>query len=202
MIALLTVGISIYAWQKEGVLYKLVLDPYQVIKRKEYYRFLTSGFVHADWMHLIFNMLSFVSFGFAMEHYYGYYFGDNASILFLLLYITGIIVSDIPTFLKKKNDQRFRSLGASGGVSAIIFASILFNPIDKITVFIIPVPGFIFGGLYLWYCAYLSKRSIDNINHDAHFYGALYGIAFNIVLFPQLHLASNFIEQVLQYKLF
>jgi membrane associated rhomboid family serine protease len=200
MIVLLTAGISIYAWKTEGVLYKLILNPYQVQQKKEYYRFITSGFIHADFIHLIFNMLSFLSFGFALEHLYKIQFQENGGILFLFLYLSGIIVSDIPTYLKNIKNTRYNSLGASGGVSTIIFAAIMNNPMGGIGVIFFNVPGFLFAMLYTYYCYYLSKRSLDNINHDAHLYGGLYGVVVSLILNPSL--IVNFFAALVSFNPF
>jgi membrane associated rhomboid family serine protease len=194
LIVLITAGLSMYAWQKDGLLYKLVLNPYQVQKKHEYYRFITSGFVHADYIHLIFNMLSFLSFGFAVEHLYNQTYGAYGSVLFLFLYLTGIIISDIPSYLKNRHHTRYNSLGASGGVSTIIFASVISYPLEGVGVIIFVLPGFLFAVLYLSYCAYLAKNSGDNINHDAHLYGGLYGVVASLILDPSL--AFSFVKAI------
>jgi membrane associated rhomboid family serine protease len=194
LIVLFTAGLSIYAWQKDGLLFKLVLNPYQVQKKKEYYRFITSGFVHADYIHLIFNMLSFLSFGFAIEHLYNQTYAAYGSILFLFLYLTGIIISDIPSYIKNRHNTRYNSLGASGGVSTIIFASVISYPLEGVGVIIFVLPGFLFAVLYLFYCAYLAKNSDDNINHDAHMYGGLYGVVASLILDPSL--AISFVKAI------
>jgi len=194
LIAIITTGISIYAWKKEGLLYKLVLNPYQVQKKNEYYRFITSGFVHADYIHLIFNMLSFLSFGFAIEHLYNQQYPEHGGLLFLFLYLSGIVISDIPSYLKNRNNTRYNSLGASGGVSTIIFASIISYPLEGVGVIIFVLPGFLFAALYIFYSAYLSKNSGDNINHDAHLYGGLYGVVASLILDPSL--AFSFVKAI------
>lgn len=186
IIIAITAGISIYAFQKNDILYKLVLNPYQVQKKHEYYRFITSGFVHADYMHLIFNMLSFLSFGFVLEHVFMVNYGENGSTLFLFVYLSGIVISDIPSYWKNRNNNRYNSLGASGGVSSIIFASIMFYPLNPVTVIFFKLPGFLFAIVYIFYSAYLSKNGDDNINHDAHLYGGLYGVTVSLALEPQL----------------
>jgi membrane associated rhomboid family serine protease len=103
---------------------------------------------------------------------------------YLALYIGALIVSNIPTYLKHRNDYNYRSLGASGAVSAVLFAFILLSPWERIYVIVFPIPAIIYGGLFLFYSAYMSKKGGDNVNHDAHFYGALFGILFTISVRP------------------
>ncbi|UYZ65232.1 rhomboid family intramembrane serine protease [Hymenobacter weizhouensis] len=189
VLTILTCGISLYAWSNQELLNSWILDPYRVKRSNEWYRFLTSGFLHADWGHLLFNMLAFYSFSRVVESIYTQVFGPTTGLLlFLLLYLGGIILSDIPTYLRHRDDPGYRSLGASGGVASVLFAAILFNPTGGILIFPIPfeIPGFIFGLLYLAYSYYMGQRRGDNINHDAHFYGALYGIVLTLILIPRV----------------
>lgn len=200
VLTVLTAGISLYAWSNPEFLESWILEPYRVQRRNEWYRFLTSGFLHADFTHLLFNMIAFYSFSRVVETIFGYAFGPTMGLLwYLLLYLGGIIVSDIPTYLRHRNDPGYRSLGASGGVSAVVFSAILFNPAAGLYIFPIPfeIPGFIFGFLYLGYSYYMSQRQGDNINHDAHFYGALYGVVLTLVLIPRA--AGIFLEQIQLY---
>jgi membrane associated rhomboid family serine protease len=140
-------------------------------------------------MHLIFNMIAFYSFGQLIQDVFVQVFGPMGGIWrFLLLYLGGIIVSDIPTYLRHRNDPDYHSLGASGGVASVVFSAILFNPVKGgIYIFPIPfpIPGVIFGVLYLAYSYYQGLKQGDNINHDAHFYGALYGILLTLALVPE-----------------
>jgi membrane associated rhomboid family serine protease len=178
LIIAITVGASFFAWSRHDIFEKWMMIPYRVKHYKEFYRFLTSGFIHSGYLHLGFNMFAFWSFGKAIEYYF------MGPIFLLVLYIGGIIISDIPTYLKFQNYQNYRSLGASGGVSSVIFSTILLSPLSQIRIFLIPMSGFIFGILYLIYSYYQSKNSSDNINHDAHFYGALFGIGLTILVRP------------------
>lgn len=202
IIILVTVGISLWAWNDYSVMNRWVMNPYQVAKRNQYYRFLTSGFLHADWMHLIFNMISLYAFGGLMEQVFNSLFGASGPLYYIGFYLIAIVVSDIPTFLKHRNDSGYNSLGASGGVAAIIFAAILISPLSKITLFIIPIgiPGFIFGPIYLLYSYYESQRGAGNVNHDAHIYGALFGVAFIILVYPPV--LPQFIDQIAGWRLF
>ncbi|GAB3507255.1 rhomboid family intramembrane serine protease [Spirosoma knui] len=202
IIILITVGISLWAWNDYAVMDRWIMNPYRVANRGEYYRLLTSGFLHADWSHLLFNMLSLYFFGGFIEQVFGLLFGASGAIYLIGFYLVGIIVSDIPTFLKYRNSPNYNSLGASGGVSAILFAAIFFAPLQKIALLFIPIgiPGFIFGGLYLAYSYYEARRGYGTINHDAHFYGALFGILFMIVVYPPV--LPQFIEQISEWRLF
>lgn len=202
IIILVTVAISLAAWNNPALMDRLIMNPYRVSSRGEYYRLLTSGFLHADWGHLFFNMLSLYFFGVLIERIFSALFGAGGPIYLVAFYLVGIVVSDIPSFLKHRNNSNYNSLGASGGVSAIVFAAILFYPLNKIFLFFIPIgiPGFIFGGLYLAYSYYEARRGYGNVNHDAHFYGAVFGILFMIVVYPAV--LPQFFEQVAGWRLF
>ena len=197
----LTVAISAYAWSNQELMNNWILDPYQMNRRGgQWYRLLTSGFLHADWGHLLFNMITFYSFGGVTLSAFASELGlTNGIIAFLVLYLGGIIVSDLPTYFRHRHDPGYRSLGASGGVASVLFAGILFQPIGKVYMMFIPfgIPGFIWGVLYLLYSYYMGRRRGDNINHDAHFYGALYGVVLTIALMPGV--LPVFIEQVIGY---
>src|SRR5215217_9715043 len=179
LIFLLTVITSIYAFNDHSLYGKFMLSPYNVSRRHRVYTLITSGLIHADWMHLIFNMVTFFSFGFRLEQMMG-------SVNFGILYIVSLIVSDIPSVIKHKNDIWYNSLGASGAISAVLFGYILYNPFSTMMIFPIPIPiwAIVFGPLYLLYCVYAAKQSRDNINHDAHFFGALSGLILTVLLIP------------------
>lgn len=201
LIIVVTAGISLLAWNNPSLMDRWILNPYQVASRGQYYRLLTSGFLHADWGHLIFNMLSLYFFGGFIEQVFGALFGAAGPVYLIGFYLVGILVSDIPSFLKHRNDPGYNSLGASGGVSAVLFAAILFRPLTEVCLyFALCIPGFIFGALYLAYSYYESRRGRSHVNHDAHFYGALFGILFMIVVYPQV--LPNFIEQIAGWRLF
>lgn len=124
--------------------------------------------------------------------------GMNGDIYFLLIYLGGIIVSDIPSYLKNKKDSRYNSLGASGGVSSIVFASILFAPTNKMLIYgIIPIPAIVFAVLYVWYSIYMSRRNMDNVNHSAHLYGGLWGVICCTIIYPQVW--SIFLVQLINW---
>jgi membrane associated rhomboid family serine protease len=181
----ITVAISFYSFNKPAVLHALMMNPYKISNQGQYYRFVTSGFIHQHHMHLLMNMFSFYFFGTAVEQIFGYLFGEAGALYFIALYILAIIVSDLPTYLKQRNNPQYNSLGASGGVAAIIFAFIIFQPLQNICLyFVICIPGFILGVGYVVYSYYQGKRSNDHINHEAHLYGALFGLLFCIVAYP------------------
>jgi membrane associated rhomboid family serine protease len=186
ILVIVTVLISIAAWRNEALMDRWIMNPYAVAKRSEYYRLVTSGFLHADYGHLLFNMFSFYSFGQALEGVFTALFGDLGGVVFVAFYIVGIIISDIPTLLKYRDQPRYNSLGASGGVSSVIFAMILLNPFMSLQLMFIPIPipGFIFGLLYLGYSYYASRQGSSGINHDAHLYGALFGLLFMAIAYP------------------
>lgn len=176
-----TIAVSLFAFYNDDLYTRFILQPYNVSRGKYLYTLITSGFIHADWTHLLFNMMTFYFFAFQLEGAIGHW-------EFALLYGVSLILSDIPTVIKHKNDFWYRSLGASGAISAVVFSAILFNPLGKMMLLFlpIPIPAVLFGVLYLVYCTYASKRGIGNINHDAHFFGALSGILITIILIPQI----------------
>jgi len=189
MITYLIIGtasiVSFICFDRRDLLNRLSFNSYAVFKRGEWYRILTHGFVHADTMHLLVNMFTLWSFGTYMESLFmSMGFGRWG---FIGLYFGGMIFASLYDLFKYRDNIYYQSIGASGAVSAILFSSIIFAPWGKILLFaIIPVPGIIFGVLYLVYCQYMAKQSSDNINHNAHFYGALYGLLFPILLRPSL----------------
>lgn len=187
---------SIPFFLNRSAFYKFTFSPYFIVRQKEWYRFLTHGFIHADWMHMLMNCLVLYSFGDHVEQYYRIVFGSKSIILYNILFFGGIILSSIPSFFKHKNDSNYHSVGASGAVSSVVFASILFDPTAKLYLMFIPIgiPAFIFGIFYLIYSAYMAKQNADNIGHDAHFWGAVFGFVFTLVLKPSLFL--YFISQI------
>jgi membrane associated rhomboid family serine protease len=203
ILILVNVGASLYAWQNQSVLYRWMLNPYQMSRRNEYWRFLTSGFIHADWGHLIFNMISLYFFGGLVEQTFAALVGSGADgVTFLALYLGAIVVSDLPSFFRNRDNPGYNSLGASGGVAAIVFAGIVFYPLNPIYIFFIPIgiPGFLFGALYMFYSYYEARRGAGYVNHSAHLWGALFGVAFVVLLFPEA--VPNFFEQVVSYRPF
>jgi membrane associated rhomboid family serine protease len=186
VIILFTALISISAFGQRKRIEPLIFDPTAITHRGQWYRFFTSGLIHADWEHLLFNMLSLYLFGQIVEPAFqsNVLFGEQGKILYLSLYVASLPLSLLPTYLQHKENGRYRSLGASGAVSAIVFAGILFNPTAKMGFFLIPpiIPGYIFGPLYLLASAWLGKRGGDQINHSAHISGALAGVILTCLM--------------------
>lgn len=181
MLIAVNVVVSLIGFSNTDFVNKTIFWPYEQARANQQYRFITSGFLHADFMHLFFNMFTLYFFGQAIEMYFAAY-GLGGKVAYLLLYFAALIAASIPTYLKHKNNYAYRSLGASGAVSAIVFACVLFNPWGIIGVMFIPMPFIVFAVLYVWYCIYMSKRGGDNINHDAHLWGSLFGLVFTIAL--------------------
>lgn len=181
----LTALVSWFCLSNRELFLKLALIPYRIVKNNEWYRVITHGFVHADMMHLLVNMFTFWSFGTYIEQYFGALgFGGGA---FPGLYFGGMIVASLYDLIKRRNDPYYISIGASGAVSAVLFSYILLKPLGMIYFFaVLPVPAILFGVLYLVYCQYMAKRGGDNINHNAHFYGAVYGFLYPLLLDPSL----------------
>lgn len=194
IIIFITSAVSVFAFGNRELMGRLVFSPYDIKHFKKNYRFLTYALIHADWVHLLVNMMVLYSFGRVVETYYGLYFGNKAVLYYILLYIGGVALSTLPSFGKHKDDSSYTALGASGAVSAVVFASIIFDPLSKIYLFLIPIgiPAIIFGVLYLVYSWYMGTKKIDNVGHDAHFWGAIFGFVFTILLKPALlfHLFS------------
>lgn len=177
IIFIFTLVTSIYAFNDHQLLGRFMMHPYTVSKGRNLYTFITSGLIHADWMHLFFNMFTFYFFAFGLERLIGHW-------QFALIYIGSLILSDIPTVIKHKDNYSYHSLGASGAISAVLFSYILFDPTALLGVMFIPMPAVLFGVLYLVYSWYMAKRGMDNIGHDAHFFGALTGLVFTVALVP------------------
>lgn len=188
-----TALVSWQAWERPRLFDRLILWPPAIERQQQYDRLLTHGFIHADGMHLIFNMVTLYSFGQAMERYFSDRIGPVG---YLLFYLSAIVIAILPTYMQHRHDPGYRSLGASGAVSAVLFASILLDPWMGIYLFLIPipVPAFIFAGLYIGYSVWMDKRGGDNINHSAHLWGALYGVMFTVMQQPAL--ASQFLSRL------
>jgi len=188
VIFVITIAVSLLAFSNEHLYHRFMLHPYSAYRGQEAYTVITSGFIHRDWMHLIFNMWAFYLFSFPLETYLGHW-------QFGLLYMLSLILSDLPTVYKHRDDYGYHSLGASGAISAVVFSFILYQPKTGMGMLFIPIyiPAWIFGILYLVYCWYASKQSRDTINHDAHFFGALSGIVITIVL--NHHVIADFLQQ-------
>ena len=203
-ITIITVAISIAAMYNDALMEKLIFHPYTVHHHNEWYRFITSGFIHADFVRLAFNMFSFYMFGDYIEQYFTMIFGRSGGSMYIILYVSSLLICLIPTYLNHFKQYNYRSLGASGAVSAIVFVGIFLQPTMQIGFFIIPpiIPGFIFGPIYLGLTAYLSKNGQSGINHSAHLWGSLYGVVFLIItsyFIGNFNVVSSFVEQIRIY---
>lgn len=198
VIIVFTVIFSLAGFSNKVLFSKYSFKPYAIKNNQEWYRFFTYAFIHVDILHFVVNMFVLYSFGRVVEYSYKYLFGVKAYLFYLLLYVGGILFSVVFDFGKYKNNAYYSAVGASGAVSAIVFSSIIISPLDKIYIFFIPIgiPAFIFGIIYLIYSAYMAKNSKDNIGHNAHFWGAVFGIAFTLILKPNLFV--NFLNQIIK----
>ncbi|HEV8084787.1 MAG: rhomboid family intramembrane serine protease [Chitinophagaceae bacterium] len=205
IIIVTTAIVSIIGFGNQQVIDNLIFYPPAVTEKKQYYRFITCGFIHADTAHLAFNMISFYFFSQPLvEPKFIEFFGDYGRAMLLIMYVMALVVCLLPTYFKNKNNQTYRSLGASGAVSAVVFAGLMISPLSLIGFFIIPpvIPGFIFGPLYLICSAYMEKRGGGNINHSAHIWGAIFGVVFIIIatkLYSNYDIWSHFIDDVKFY---
>ena len=191
IIVIITSLVSIAAFRKHELLYRFDLSPYNIVQKNQYYRIFTHAFLHTDYVHLGINMLVFYSFGTGIERIFAEL--ENQGVIFsgtffyLLLYVASIALSSITTVIRYRNDEHYSAVGASGAVSAIVFTYIFFAPLQKIYFYmVLPIPGIVFGILYLVYSSYMSRRNKDNINHAAHFWGAVVGFLYPILLRPEL----------------
>ena len=195
-IILVTSIISILTFNRSDLMARYQFNAYMIKHRNQWYRFITHAFLHADWMHLIVNMLVFYSFGPSLEENLAVHFGDVSPILYLMLYFGAVIISSITTFQKHKDDHWYNAVGASGAVSAVIFSSVIFNPFMYILLYgILPLPAILWAALYVAYSMYMGNRQSDNINHDAHLWGGFFGMVFTLILSPTI--AQQFIQQIL-----
>jgi membrane associated rhomboid family serine protease len=186
IIVILTTIISLAAFSNSRLMDALIFWPPAISMRHQYYRFVSCGFIHADLMHLAFNMFTLYFFGKALENYYAGILGLQ-HYYFTLLYLTALIVANIPSYLKQRDNYNYRSLGASGAVCAVMFAFIMIDPWETLYIFArVPIPAIIYALLFLGYTIYMSRRGGDNVNHDAHLWGALYGVVFTIVARPSV----------------
>ncbi len=195
-IIILTVLVSIIALNNSDINYRFRFTPYMIHTEKQWYRFFTHALVHADWMHLAINMFVLYSFGRQVEQYFAFFFGGKAAYYFVLMYVGGTVFSSVSSYIRYSNEPYYHAVGASGAVSAIVFSSIVLDPLAKLGFLFLPIPmpAFLFGIIYLIYSAYMAKKGHDNIGHDAHFWGAIFGVLFTIALQPSL--AMRFISMI------
>ncbi len=193
LIVAVTVLVSWLAFNNPRLAERLILWPPAIDRGKQYDRLVTHGFIHADWMHLLFNMITLWSFGATM----GTFFAERiGAIGYVAFYLSAIVIAILPTYMRHRHDTGYRSLGASGAVSAVLFAFILLDPWSGIYLFLIPIPipAFLFAAIYVGYSIWMDKRGGDNINHSAHLYGAAYGIMFTLIVEPRA--AAAFLQKL------
>lgn len=196
----LTALVSIPAFNNHEWFLKLQFNAYQIYYRKEFYRLFTHGLLHANWMHLIVNMLVLIFFGPNVERYLQYILGPNlqplSHLIYILFYFGAIIIASITSLFRHKDDVWYNAVGASGAVSAVLFFFIFMNPWELLYLYgIIPIPGIISGVLYLIYSHYMSRKGTDHINHDAHISGAIFGFIFPLLI--NFRLIFYFMDQLL-----
>ena len=184
---------SLYCFNDKRAMYKYLFHPYSIHHNREHYRFLTHAFIHGDYMHLAFNCLALYSFGTILEdHYFPYLFGERlGKLYYILLFTGGIYAASFTEYFRNKNNPDYSSLGASGAISSILFCYIMISPLKNISLFFFPMQGWIAGVLLLGVSYYLIRRKrttsySDNISHESHFWGALFGVAFILAVKPAI----------------
>lgn len=182
IIAITTI-VSLLAFSDRPLLERLVLWPPAIQRQKQWWRLASYGLVHADGTHLLFNMLTLFFFGRVMEQFFSAQLGSFG---FALFYIGGLVISILPSYLKNRANPNYRSLGASGAVSAVLFAYVLLAPWSQILVLVIPMPAIVYALLYTGYSVYMDRRGQGNINHSAHLWGAAYGVLFTLLVNPRV----------------
>jgi len=190
--------ISYQAFSNADMRQKLMFHPYTIRQNGEYHRFLTHGFVHANWQHLLINMFVFWQFGTSIEGKFDFIFGNaGGPIVFVLFYLSGFIISALPSYFQNQNNPSYAAVGASGATSAMLMVFVFFGPWNM---FIFPpLPAIVLAVGYLWYSSYMEKRSNDNIAHGAHFWGAVWGIVFIVTstLVLERNEFNKFVDQLL-----
>lgn len=197
IIVVVTVLFSLMGFNNRTLFTNFLFDPYLVAHKKQHYRIFTHAFLHGGWPHLLINMFVLYQFGGAVENSFHVLFGSKGLWYFLTLYFGGILASSLPTLKKEANNPYYKSIGASGAVSAVLFSYIVMFPTNMLGVMIvIPIPAIIFGVLYLWYEKRMAlQNQNDGIGHDAHYYGAVYGALVTVVFKPQL--AIDFASKII-----
>lgn len=193
VIIAITCIVSFMAFKNSRLMNDLILWPPAIARQREYHRLVTYGVVHADFGHLLFNMFTLFFFGRVMERFFTNQLGTLG---FALFYIGGLVFSILPTYLKNRNNPNYRSLGASGAVSAVLFAFILLAPWSQIIVLVIPMPAIIYAVLYTAYSIYMDRRGQDNVNHSAHLWGAAYGVIVTVLVEPRV--LPHFLNALMQ----
>jgi membrane associated rhomboid family serine protease len=191
VIIAITCVVSFLAFNNAQLMRRLILWPPAVTRGKEYWRLITSGLIHADGSHLLFNMITLYFFGPMAERTITANLGPVGYIGF---YVAALVASGLPSYLDHKNDENYFALGASGAVVAVLFAFILQQPWSLIFVWFIPVPAIIYAVLYIAYSVYMARKGNTRIGHSAHLWGAAFGVAFVSVMDP--HILGQFLDRV------
>jgi membrane associated rhomboid family serine protease len=196
MVTLLLIAVTaVVSWMalnNRVLMERLILWPPAIERRHQYDRLVTHGFVHADLPHLLFNMITLFFFGRLIERFFAPYIG---AVGFVLFYLSALVVAILPTYLRHRHDPSYRSLGASGAVSAVLFAFIQLQPWSLIFVFFVPLPAILYGAMYVGYSIWMDRQGHDNVNHSAHLWGAGYGMLFTLLLEPRV--APAFLQALL-----
>lgn len=189
----ITVLTSLAGFQNNDLLNRMLFYPAEMKSRNEWWRIISHGFIHADFQHLIFNMLTLFFFGPFVESTFQTIF-DN-KLVYPLFYLAALIFSSVPSYFKHKDNFYYRALGASGAISAVLFTTILFNPWQILYLnFFIPIPAILFAIGYVAYSSYMGKKGTDNVGHEAHLWGAVFGLVCPVILKPGIFL--YFINQL------
>ena len=196
LIIIVTALVSIGAWQDRRVFLALLFEPFVIRARGEWHRFVTHAFIHADGYHLFVNMFVLYMFGANVERLYQGLTDGSGALAFSGLYLGGILFSSLVGYRRHIHDPGYRAVGASGAVAAVLLAHILMLPTQSIYLMFIPIPipSFVFGILYLAYERYMDKRGGDNVAHDAHFHGALFGVVYTAIVEPRLVLDLGYLQ--------
>ncbi|MCF8236628.1 MAG: rhomboid family intramembrane serine protease [Saprospiraceae bacterium] len=196
VLIILNVLVSWQCFNHSGLFYRLAHRPYEVAHQQQYDRWITSGFVHANWIHLGINMFVLWQFGDIVEQQFMALSGVvTGRIRYATIYLVILVASSLPSYLKHRNDPAYASVGASGAVSGILFAYVLFFPWVPIYLYgLIPIYSILAAGAYLIYSSWASRQHRGIINHDAHFYGALSGMVLTSLFYPQVFF--HFLQEI------
>ncbi|MBX2840164.1 MAG: rhomboid family intramembrane serine protease [Flammeovirgaceae bacterium] len=203
ILVVIIVLVSLYADKNYELKMKLMFTPSRIKDNNEYYRFITSGFIHSGYMHLFFNMFTMYLFGSTLESVFEFRFGELGKIFYVVFFIVAVIIAGIPSYIKHKDNPGYHALGASGGTSAIVLAYVMFFPLNKLYLILIPIgiPGFIFATIYLLYSYNMSKNgNLDGIGHDAHLFGALFGVIASVAIDPSVPM--TFVQKLSSWSIF
>ena len=212
IIILVTTGISLYAFSNNDALNKAMFNPYDVRHRNQWYRVISHGFVHANFLHLLLNMYVLYSFGSAVERVFTdktffnllfpnieFWGAFRGQLNYVMLYMGGLLFATVPSYRKHSHNPAYNSLGASGAVSGVVLALIILLPVSEMGIIFLPIqfPAFVGGILYLVYEYYMNKKGGTGVAHDAHLWGALFGVFFMLAL--NFRFLTSFFEQVVYY---